>query len=171
MLTKKIATLAIVGIMLIATTGLTAFAAEAPTNLEEFKANGHTLEGVKNAKTALDEKGLTLEEAKANFEGKVNDFATSKGLTLEEAKDKLADFKESGRSIEGLQDVKADLEEKGITLEEAKDNFATKLSDLADSKGLTLDEAKAKVKEMKENGRTFEGIKNAQEIVGNIPQN
>ncbi len=168
MFTKKITTLALAGIMAVTSMGVTSFAAEDSPAIpaEGFKSKGHTLEGFQNAKQMLEEKGLTLEEAKANASNKLAEFAASKGLTEEEAKAKLDAFKASGKTAEGLAEMKANLEAKGISLEEAKANFEGMFNQFAEANGLTAEEAKEKIAQMKENGRTLEGLKNFKDNAG-----
>ncbi len=176
MLKTKIASMVLAGIMAMSTMGVTALADDGDTKttpsgmtVQEFRESGHTAEGLKNAKANLDEKGITLEEAKANFEGKFNEHLAATGLTAEEAKAKMEEFKASGKSIDGLKDIRANLEEKGITLEEAKANFAGNFNGFAEAAGLTPEEAKAKIAEMRESGKTMEGLKNFKDTISNIP--
>ncbi len=181
MFTKKITAFALAGLLAVGGTGVTAFAADTDTEntlnvktgmtLEEFRASGMTAEGLKGVKERLDEKGITLEEAKSNFSGKLEEFAAKHGITVEEAQAQLAEFKESGKSVDGLQNIKAELDAKGITLEEAKINFEGMLNDFAAAKGLTIDEAKDTISQIKGNGKTLEGIKNFQGILSNLPVN
>ncbi len=165
MFTKKIVSLAFVALMMIGGTSITAFATEPDSSvdttplqimntgtgmtLEEFRASGMTLEGLKNAKENLDAKGVTLEEAQAQ----------------------LAALEASGHTIEGLQSVKAELDAKGITLEEARVNFEGMFNEFTNASGLSPDEAKAKISEMKANGKTLEGLRNIQDMISNIPNN
>ncbi len=90
-------------------------------------------------------------------------------MTIEEAQAKMAQMKENGRSFEGLANAKAQLDEKGLTLDEAKENFGNKLSEFATANGMTIEEAQAKMAQMKENGMTLEKLNNLKGIVSNIP--
>lgn len=177
MLKTKMLAMAVTGVILTGSTTTDVFARDLVSNtrtvtettatigkqgegkLKELLENGHTVEGLREAKVSLDEKGLTLDEAKLNFEAKFNEFATSNGFTTEEAKLRMEEFKASGRSIEMIKAIKASLEEKGIDLEQAKDNFANMLEELAQAGGMTPEEAKEKIREIKENGKTLEGVK------------
>ncbi len=160
MLKKRIATLALAGIMAFGGMGVTSFATTGQGGgaLGEFIASGKTMEGLKAAKTNLDEKGITLEEAKANFDGKISEFAINKGITVEEAQAQLAAFKESGQTVEGLQNVKAGLDAKGLTLEEAKANFEAMLGEFATAGGISVEEAQAVIAGFKADGKTFTGL-------------
>ncbi len=149
---KKITTLALAAAMVLSM-GATAFAAPTsqgdrdPGRMQEVKQN-------------LDEKGITLQEAQSNFASMLENFAAEKGITVEEAQAGIAAMKENGHSLEGLKNLKDELELKGITLEDAKANFASMLEAMAAEKGITVEEAKAIIAEIKANGHTLEGIKN-----------
>ncbi len=142
---------------------------EAEAKLAEFKESGKSVEGLQNIKDELESKGLTLEDAKLNFQTKLNEFATAGGISLEEAQAIIAGFKADGKTFESLNGFKAELEAQGITLDEAKANFEGMFNEFLTATGLTADDAKAKISEMKANGRTFDGLKNIQDIIGNIP--
>ncbi len=114
MFTKKIVSLALAGLITVGGMGLSAFAAE-PENtsvqnngmsMQEFKESGKTIEGLQAVKAQLDEKGITLAEAKANFEQKLNQFAQNSGITVEQAKEVIANLKENGKTFEGLKNAK-----------------------------------------------------------------
>ncbi len=171
MLKRKITAVALAGVLAVSGIGVSALAAETSSSLtvQDFIAGGKTLEGLKNAKTNLDEKGITLEEAKANFSGKIEEYAAKKGITVEEAQAQLAAFKDSGKTVDGLSSIKAELDAKGVTLEEAKANFEVKFGEFAAAGGMTTEEAKAKMAEIKASGKTLEGLKNLQDKIGNIP--
>ncbi len=158
----KIATLALVGALAVGGMSLSAFAANegtgTGTTVQGFLESGKTLEGLKNAKTNLDEKGITLEEAKGNFSGKISEFAANKGITIEEAQAMLAEFKASGQTVEGLQNIKAELEAKGITLDEAKSNFEGMLGNFANAGGISIEEAQGIIAGFKADGKTFESL-------------
>ncbi len=183
MLKTKIASLALAGLMTIGGTGITAFAAEpvesvdtTPVSimtetsnmgekLEALLESGHTIDGLQNAKANLDEKGITLEEAKENMAEKLAEFAEAHGLTVEEAQAQLEAFKESGKSVDGLKNIKANLDAKSITLEDAKANFEDMLTAFASERGIPFDEAKSEVSDMKDAGKTLEGLKSNKDSI------
>ncbi len=176
MFTKKIASLALAALMVIGGTGVTAFAAEPEVatvetgmTLEEFRASGMTLEGLRNVKENLDAKGVTLEDAKANFETMLGEFATAGGISIEEAQAIIAAFKADGKTFESLNAFKAELEAKGITLDEAKANFEGIFNKFMSASGLNSEEAKTQLSEIKANGYTLERLKNIQDIIESIP--
>ncbi len=138
MLTKKIATLAIVGIMLVATTGLTAFAAEAPETATNFEKPTPSISFDKQAKAEdLQEKRDTMAEKAEEFEQKGAEFESAKATAeskltasgktqqeIDEVLGKLSDKfeelkKEVGLQIQEKQAIReaniATREEKGVT--------------------------------------------------------
>ncbi len=88
-------------------------------------------------------------------------FATE--ITSENKPNKQEIMEEKGITLEGLENIKANLDEKGLTLEEAKGNFESKVAGFATEQGLTTEEAMAQIAQMKENGKSFEKLKNKKE--------
>lgn len=68
------------------------------------------------------EKGITKEEAKTQFEAKLSEIAKKKGITVEELKKQLAEGKLHKKHRKPLNEAKLKeiAEKKGITVEELK---------------------------------------------------
>ncbi len=162
MINKKITTLALAGIIVLGSTSLTAFASETektPAGSQFRSEQTFNRENLGAIKGNLEEKGITLEEAKENFAAKLEAYAAEKGITVEEAQAQIDTLRANGRTFEGIGALKGNLEEKGITLEEAKENFTAKLEAYAAEKGITVEEAQAQIDTLRANGKTFEGLK------------
>ncbi len=108
MLSKKLVTLGVVGAMMVGGASLSSLAATPERVMPEngFVASGRTVEGAQALKENLEAKGITLDEAKANFADKVAQFAAENGMTTEEAQAAIAEMRANGRTFEGIKKFK-----------------------------------------------------------------
>lgn len=86
-------------------------------------------------------KGITVEEAKAQYEAKLKDIAAKKGITVEELKKQISEGKFKGHSGKGKHKcpkgpideakLKEIAEKKGITVEQLKEQMNKRHKDSA----------------------------------------
>lgn len=109
------------------------------------------------------EKGISKEEAKAQFDAKLSEIAKKNGITVDQLKQKMTE----GKCRKGIRKpldeakLKEIAEKKGITVEELKKQISEgkfrkehrgqlseeKLKEIAEKKGITVEELKQRMKE------------------------